>query len=340
MKNKRGISVVIGYVLLVVIAISLSLLVYAWLKGFLPGNIESCPDDVSLIIKDYNCANGELTINLKNQGLFNLYGFIARAGTASDDFFYNLKENGEIESYFADNLLKPNEEEIRVFDYSGYNEIDEIMIEPFVIGEKGDIVLCENAIIRQGLESCGGGGGGGNRATTINLNNIFNLADGFVFEPMNEDSRIHMKWDTTSIPAGKTINNANLCLYINSKTGTPDNDANISRFRNETWIESDLAALDPSIINQTTDKTWGSTSALSWSCIDITLQVQESYKEGEKNLSLILDDMDNVWQKIIDTFADDAQLRFGREFGRNMIFEDRENTGASGNTPYLNITYA
>tara|TARA_Y100000310_G_C20394081_1_gene674218 strand:+ start:170 stop:631 length:462 start_codon:yes stop_codon:yes gene_type:complete len=151
--NRKGISVVIGYVLLVVIAISLSLLVYAWLKDLLPGNIENCPDEAALIITDYKCENKEIKLTLRNQGLFNLYGFIARINNVSDGFFYNLKHDSDIEHFFTNDILKPNEKEDRDLNYSEHNNINEIMIEPFILDDRG-IILCDNSIIKQKLEGC------------------------------------------------------------------------------------------------------------------------------------------------------------------------------------------
>ena len=72
--NKKAISIIIGYVLLVVIAISLSLLVYAWLKNYLPKDVEKCPDSVSLTISNYNCdiEENKITLTLRNKGFFNI----------------------------------------------------------------------------------------------------------------------------------------------------------------------------------------------------------------------------------------------------------------------------
>ena len=175
---------------------------------------------------------------------------------------------------------------------------------------------------------------------TIKLDSNNDLADVYVFEPMNEDSRVHMKWNISAIPDSQTVEDAKLCMYINSVSGSPDNDAKISRFRDEDWLESN-PPLDPTQINITTDKTWSSISASTWSCVNVTLQVQESYNEGENNLSLILDDPDNTWEQSIDTYTDNSQLNFGSAMMNNqLIFEDRENSGSSGKLPYLNITYS
>lgn len=154
--DKKGISIIIGYVLLVVMAISLSLLVYAWLKYYLPKEIEKCPDSVSLIISDYECnqEDKEISLTLKNQGFFNIYGFIARV--RNNGFFYELKDDeGKTRHYFeAWGFLKPNNESTKSFSYSEYVYILEIEIQPFIIGDKGEILLCDNAIISQKLENC------------------------------------------------------------------------------------------------------------------------------------------------------------------------------------------
>ena len=44
--DKRGVSIMIGYVLLVVIAIGLSIAVYAYLKNYLPREKAECPQDI------------------------------------------------------------------------------------------------------------------------------------------------------------------------------------------------------------------------------------------------------------------------------------------------------
>jgi len=151
--RKKGVSVIVGYVLLVVIAISISLLVYSWLKGLLPGEPKKCPDSVALIIEDYNCSDKELYLILKNKGFFNINGSIVRIRNESDGFFYELKnKKGEIFNFFARGL-KPDEKDSYNFSYAEYNKIIEIEIEPFIFTDKG-YIFCDNAIIRQEIVGC------------------------------------------------------------------------------------------------------------------------------------------------------------------------------------------
>ena len=50
--NKKGVSVIIGYVLLIAFAILISAGVYAWLKTYVPREPLNCPDGVSIFVKE------------------------------------------------------------------------------------------------------------------------------------------------------------------------------------------------------------------------------------------------------------------------------------------------
>ncbi|MAG24784.1 hypothetical protein CMI47_04320 [Candidatus Pacearchaeota archaeon] len=73
MKNKRGVSMMVNYVILIIIAVSLALLVYSFLTVYVPKfQTPECPEGINLIIQDYSCASEVLKINLANKGLFNI----------------------------------------------------------------------------------------------------------------------------------------------------------------------------------------------------------------------------------------------------------------------------
>jgi len=86
-KGKRGISVIIGYLLLVSFAIIISGMVYVWMKTYVPTEKIECPDGVSIYIKEANCSyNGTnyiLELTLKNNGRFNIAGFYIHASNDS-----------------------------------------------------------------------------------------------------------------------------------------------------------------------------------------------------------------------------------------------------------------
>ena len=78
-KDKKAINELVGYVLLVALAISLSIMVYYWLRTYvLPSQPRLCPDGVSLIVDAYSCQAGSFNLSLRNKGLFNVDGFIVR----------------------------------------------------------------------------------------------------------------------------------------------------------------------------------------------------------------------------------------------------------------------
>ena len=71
--SKRGVSVVIGYVLLVSVAVVLGGVMYAWMKSYVPKESLDCPEGSALSIKSYvyNCSDPSrinLTI-VNNEGL-------------------------------------------------------------------------------------------------------------------------------------------------------------------------------------------------------------------------------------------------------------------------------
>ena len=158
-KSKRGVSEMVAYVLLIIIAISLSVLVYAWLKNAVWKQPKECSEDVSLTISDYACntTNKEIILTLQNNGLFNINGFLLRiSNTTNSSKVYDLTNNntGKREFYFQygnQRFLKPNEQSSQSIYYTKYNNITRIEIQPFV-GDKS-LILCEKSSLQ--IENCG-----------------------------------------------------------------------------------------------------------------------------------------------------------------------------------------
>lgn len=91
-KDKKALSVMIGYILLISFGIVLSIIVYSYLKTYVPKEFLECPDGVSIFIEDINCSYDEnndksnITITLQNNGKFNLAGyFIYGTNDSSQD---------------------------------------------------------------------------------------------------------------------------------------------------------------------------------------------------------------------------------------------------------------
>jgi hypothetical protein len=77
-KNKKGISLMVSYVLLIIIAVGISVGVFAYLKLYLPTEQPECPYGTSLIISYAKCNSGTLTLNITNNGLRNVTGAFIR----------------------------------------------------------------------------------------------------------------------------------------------------------------------------------------------------------------------------------------------------------------------
>lgn len=77
-QSKKALSVVIGYVLLVVIGVALGAIVYTWQKTYVPKDeYAACPEGVSLFLSslDYDHNNQKLTLEIKNNGRFSVGGY-------------------------------------------------------------------------------------------------------------------------------------------------------------------------------------------------------------------------------------------------------------------------
>lgn len=145
-KRKNALSNVIAYVLLISITLSLSVLVYGWLRFYVSeSNLEKCSDNVNIIIKSYECfegANGNLTVTLKNKGLFSVDGYILRVHDRDEaDFGFYTFDNNNI-------IIKPGEEYSKTYSFINesstektFNTITLVEVQPFIM-EEGQI-SCE-----------------------------------------------------------------------------------------------------------------------------------------------------------------------------------------------------
>jgi hypothetical protein len=102
--DKKGLSVIIGYLLLISFAIILSAMIYAWLKTYVPKDTPECPDGVSIYIDEVNCTyNGTdylMDLVLENNGRFKFAGYYIHATndpsqeTATLNLYNSLDEGG------------------------------------------------------------------------------------------------------------------------------------------------------------------------------------------------------------------------------------------------------
>lgn len=131
MFKKRGVSAVIGYILLITFAVIISTLLYQWLRSYVPRESLECPNGVSLFLKDYiyDCTKENIHITLKNNGRFNIAGYFIYATNRPDQKLatinlidYTDAEKGQGAILLGDennNIIEPGEEIENDFDLSG-----------------------------------------------------------------------------------------------------------------------------------------------------------------------------------------------------------------------------
>lgn len=153
-QDKRGLSEIIGYTLLIVLAIGMAAGVYSFLKFYVPKDQIKCPNDVSLIIDSAVCTTGQLNLTLSNRGFFNLQGAYIKVGDAGKTVkkSLNCPDQANCVLNFG---TKEQSEELTVGESWNHIYLDntltgakEIEIQPIIIVNR-TIAVCDAAIITQ-----------------------------------------------------------------------------------------------------------------------------------------------------------------------------------------------
>lgn len=154
-KDKKAVSEMIGYVLLITIAVGLSILVYAYLKVYIPKEKATCTDDTFLVIQDYTCTSGNpgaLTLNLTNKGLFNVDAVFVRFGPSSKRILTQINDPSKtgVEGFNFFNGLKPGENYYHSYNTGNTPDGDyKVEIEAAVRNDKGEFALCDKSTATQ-----------------------------------------------------------------------------------------------------------------------------------------------------------------------------------------------
>ncbi|HIG94863.1 MAG: hypothetical protein QT05_C0048G0020 [archaeon GW2011_AR13] len=165
-KNKRGISIMIGYILLVTGAIVMGSIVYQWMKTYVPADSLTCPEGISIYLSEFECSGTSLNITLKNNGRFNVAGYFIHGANQPDQELATI----DLSSYFDigqgiivehavlfalsnENTLNINEDKT---DRYIFNEtIYSIAITPIIFSkdknDKTRMVSCTNSRIKEEL---------------------------------------------------------------------------------------------------------------------------------------------------------------------------------------------
>ena len=162
-KNKKAVSLMVSYVILISIAIGLSIGVFVWLKDY--ANISpkiDCKDGTTIRLEDYDLSkSSEIKLTLKNSGLFNIDGVIVHVGNNTQQMpIKRLSPDlvGEIHSlagyYDFDQVLEPSSDSREIAFIKGYDypyDIKVISIQPYIRNEKGAVIVCESGSITEAV---------------------------------------------------------------------------------------------------------------------------------------------------------------------------------------------
>jgi len=153
MMRKKGISPIIGYVLLIVMTVGLSLMVFSYLKLYTPKDKPECNSEVHLVISDFTCINKMLTITFKNKGLFKIDAVYVRIGNENQKVRDLVNNNniffGAVEGQKG---LFPGKSITKSYPYPAINSGNlTLEIQPAVFDEN-DLAICENAVVVQPIE--------------------------------------------------------------------------------------------------------------------------------------------------------------------------------------------
>jgi hypothetical protein len=167
-KDKRAISIMIGYILLITSAVVMSSIVYQWMKSYVPKDTIDCPDGVSLYIVNSSCeiqpnGNYEIRISLRNNGRFDVGGYFIHATDSQNqtlatvDLSKNFVHGGQVSNNAivfiekteeVSNYLNPNDDIDGVFNSTKkLYSLEIIPIRYQVLDNKKQLVSCGDARI-------------------------------------------------------------------------------------------------------------------------------------------------------------------------------------------------
>lgn len=195
-KDKKAVSVMIGYIILITIAVIISTIVYQQLRTYVPSDALECVDGVSILVRDvsYNCTSNELDFTLKNNGRFGVGGYFIKATESPADEiattdlseYHNLGSGGALILDLLDsNSLKPEDESHFYFDLSSspasqFYSIELIPIRFEEFQNQDRLVSCTNAKVKETLNcaSSGDSEGSGEEESEQSLIGYFGFESG------------------------------------------------------------------------------------------------------------------------------------------------------------------
>ncbi len=169
-KNKKALSEIVSYTLLILIAFVIGTAVFVWIWKLVDkGEPEQCPEGVSIVIRNAVCnlplpaTPDTIIINVSNQGRFNITGFVVKgsnnpnvkAAVRLDPNDLPAKLDDLSNSDLNVIILKdlgPGEEGSYSFSYSTLATLSKISIGA-IRNQSEQMVVCTNSFMEQDV-SC------------------------------------------------------------------------------------------------------------------------------------------------------------------------------------------
>lgn len=173
--NNRGISEMVSYVLLIIMAIGLSVMVFAFLSVYVPKEKPECKEDVHVVISKAMCnvssTNQTLYLELTNKGLFTFDAAYIRMAPAGREVTFLINDpeknlGGSVRGFqlYAQGAtspgLPPGTTYSRVYSLAGVEGISfvpgnyTLEVQP-AMGKGRNFALCEKAIIHETVPCSG-----------------------------------------------------------------------------------------------------------------------------------------------------------------------------------------
>ena len=94
-RDKKAVSVMVGYILLVVFVMGMSVVVFQWLRTYVPRDTIVCPEGVAISLNSVVFDDEEKTLEIEivNRGNFNLQGYFIYLREESDSPYVDISES-------------------------------------------------------------------------------------------------------------------------------------------------------------------------------------------------------------------------------------------------------
>jgi len=157
--NRKGVSIMVGYVLLISIAVALATAVFFYLKLYLPDDKQDCYEDIYLVIDQVSCVKDSggtfstVYINFSNKGLFSVDGAFIKIGDFDRILRQTLNdpETGLMSNCNNNASLRPGAMFCGSYRYnSAPVGKQEISVQP-LIWIKNEPVICPESIVSKDI---------------------------------------------------------------------------------------------------------------------------------------------------------------------------------------------